>query len=262
MRLSNKVCIVTGGASGIGLATCEVFVREGAKVVIADRDLAAADKAVAALTQKGGQAMAVQCDVSNADSVAGMVQATVAAHGRLDVIVNNAGYGIAGSLSETSDEDWEALMGVNVRGVFLCCKHAIKQMQKNGGGTIVNVASVVAAVGIRNRAAYVASKGAVAATDFLVRQRLTHRSIALDYVASHIRCNAIAPGTIDTPYYTEILAKAADPVAIRKGLEARQPMGRLGTPEEIANGILFLASDESAFATGSILTIDGGMTAQ
>lgn len=253
MRLSNKVCIVTGGASGIGLATCVVFVREGAKVVIADRDLAAADKAVAALTQKGGQAMAVQCDVSNADSVAGMVQATVAAHGRLDVIVNNAGYGIAGSLSETSDEDWEALMGVNVRGVFLCCKHAIKQMQKNGGGTIVNVASVVAAVGIRNRAAYVASKGAVAAMT---------RSIALDYVASHIRCNAIAPGTIDTPYYTEILAKAADPVAIRKGLEARQPMGRLGTPEEIANGILFLASDESAFATGSILTIDGGMTAQ
>ena len=253
MRLSNKVCIVTGGASGIGLATCEVFVREGAKVVIADRDLAAADKAVAALTQKGGQAMAVQCDVSNADSVAGMVQATVAAHGRLDVIVNNAGYGIAGSLSETSDEDWEALMGVNVRGVFLCCKHAIKQMQKNGGGTIVNVASVVAAVGIRNRTAYVASKGAVAAMT---------RSIALDYVASHIRCNAIAPGTIDTPYYTEILAKAADPVAIRKGLEARQPMGRLGTPEEIANGILFLASDESAFATGSILTIDGGMTAQ
>ena len=253
MRLSNKVCIVTGGASGIGLATCEVFVREGAKVVIADRDLAAADKAVAALTQKGGQAMAVQCDVSNADSVAGMVQATVAAHGRLDVIVNNAGYGIAGSLSETSDEDWEALMGVNVRGVFLCCKHAIKQMQNNGGGTIVNVASVVAAVGIRNRAAYVASKGAVAAMT---------RSIALDYVASHIRCNAIAPGTIDTPYYTEILAKAADPVAIRKGLEARQPMGRLGTPEEIANGILFLASDESAFATGSILTIDGGMTAQ
>ncbi len=253
MRLSNKVCIVTGGASGIGLATCEVFVREGAKVVIADRDLAAADKAVAALTQKGGQAMSVQCDVSNADSVAGMVQATVAAHGRLDVIVNNAGYGIAGSLSETSDEDWEALMGVNVRGVFLCCKHAIKQMQKNGGGTIVNVASVVAAVGIRNRAAYVASKGAVAAMT---------RSIALDYVESHIRCNAIAPGTIDTPYYTEILAKAADPVAIRKGLEARQPMGRLGTPEEIANGILFLASDESAFATGSILTIDGGMTAQ
>jgi len=253
MRLSDKVCIVTGGASGIGLATCDVFAREGAKVVIADRDLAAADKAVAALVQKGGKAIAVQCDVSNAESVAAMIQATVAAHGRLDVIVNNAGYGIAGSLSETSDEDWEALMGVNVRGVFLCCKHAIKQMQKNGGGTIVNVASVVAAVGIRNRAAYVASKGAVAAMT---------RSIALDYVANNIRCNAIAPGTIDTPYYTELLAKAADPVAIRQGLEARQPMGRLGTPEEIANGILFLASDESSFATGSILTIDGGMTAQ
>jgi meso-butanediol dehydrogenase/(S,S)-butanediol dehydrogenase/diacetyl reductase len=253
MRLSNKVSIVTGGASGIGLATCEVFAREGAKVVIADRDLAAAQKAVAAITQTGGQAIAVQCDVSKSDSVQAMIKATVEAYGRLDVIVNNAGYGIAGTLSQTSDEDWNALMDVNVNGVFLCCKHAIKQMQKNGGGNIINVASVVAAVGIRNRAAYVASKGAVAA--------LT-RSIALDYVSSHIRCNAIAPGTIDTPYYSEILAKADDPVAIRKGLEARQPLGRLGTPEEIANGILFLASDESAFATGSILTIDGGMTAQ
>lgn len=253
MRLTDKVSIVTGGASGIGLATCEVFAREGAKVVIADRDLPAAQKAAASIVQNGGKAIAVQCDVSQSDSVINMIKATVDAYGRLDVIVNNAGYGIAGSLSETSDEDWEALMAVNVRGVFLCCKHAIKQMQKNGGGAIVNVASVVAAVGIRNRAAYVASKGAVAAVT---------RSIALDYVSSKIRCNAIAPGTIDTPYYTEILAKAADPVAIRQGLEARQPLGRLGTPEEIANGILFLASDESAFATGSILTIDGGMTAQ
>jgi len=143
-------------------------------------------------------------------------------------------------------------MSVNVRGVFLCSKYAIPVMKANGGGTIVNTASVVASVGIGNRAAYCASKGAVAA--------LT-RAIAIDHVADGIRCNAIAPGTIDTPYFDEML-KRADASAMRKALAARQLLGRLGTPEEIAAGILFLASDESRFATGTILTLDGGMTAQ
>ena len=254
MRLDGKVAIVTGSASGIGLATADLFMREGAHVIIADRDYVAAEKAVETVKKKGqGQCMAVKCDVSRAEDVATMIATAVKLFDRLDVLVNNAGYGIAGTVSETNDQDWDDLMAVNVRGVFLCCKYAIKAMKQTGGGVIVNVASVVATVGIRNRAAYVASKGAVAA--------LT-RSIALDYVHDHIRCNAIAPGTIETPYYNEILAKADDPVAIKQGLEARQPMGRLGTPDEIANGILFLASDESRFATGSILTIDGGMTAQ
>ena len=254
MRLDGKRTIITGAASGIGLATAELFMREGAHVVIADRDLAAAEKAAAALKTKGkGRCVAMACNVAKAADVEALFAAVIKEFGRVDVLVNNAGYGIAGTVSETSDEDWDALMDVNVRGVFLCCKHAIKAMKKSGGGVIVNVASVVAAVGIRNRAAYVASKGAVAA--------LT-RSIALDYVGDHIRCNAIAPGTIETPYYTEILARAEDPVAIKKGLEARQPMGRLGTPDEIASGILFLSCDESRFATGSILTLDGGMTAQ
>jgi meso-butanediol dehydrogenase/(S,S)-butanediol dehydrogenase/diacetyl reductase len=254
MRLDGKRTIITGAASGIGLATAELFMREGADVVIADRDQAAAEKAAAALKGKGkGRCVAMACNVAKAADVEALFATVIKEFGRIDVLVNNAGYGIAGTVSETSDEDWDALMDVNVRGVFLCCKHAIKAMKKSGGGVIVNVASVVAAVGIRNRAAYVASKGAVAA--------LT-RSIALDYVSDHIRCNAIAPGTIETPYYTEILARAEDPVAIKKGLEARQPMGRLGTPDEIASGILFLSCDESRFATGSILTLDGGMTAQ
>ena len=254
MRLDGKVTIITGAASGIGLATAELFMREGAHVVIADRDQAAAEKAAATLKAKGkGRCVAMACNVAKTPDVEALFAAVIKEFGRIDVLVNNAGYGIAGTVSETSDEDWDALMNVNVRGVFLCCKHAIKAMKKSGGGVIVNVASVVAAVGIRNRAAYVASKGAVAA--------LT-RSIALDYVGDHIRCNAIAPGTIETPYYTEILARAEDPVAIKKGLEARQPMGRLGTPDEIASGILFLSCDESRFATGSILTLDGGMTAQ
>ena len=254
MRLDGKVAIVTGAASGIGLATADLFMREGSHVVIADRDYAAAEKAVDALKGHGaGRCLAIKCDVSKAADVEAMIASVVKTFDRLDILVNNAGYGIAGTVSQTDDQDWDDLMAVNVRGVFLCCKHAIKAMKQTGGGVIVNVASVVAAVGIRNRAAYVASKGAVAA--------LT-RSIALDYVNDHIRCNAIAPGTIETPYYNEILARADDPVAIKKGLEARQPMGRLGSPDEIASGILFLASDESRFATGSILTIDGGMTAQ
>jgi NAD(P)-dependent dehydrogenase (short-subunit alcohol dehydrogenase family) len=182
-----------------------------------------------------------------------MIAATVERFRRLDVLVNNAGYGIPGSVVETDEAAWDALMAVNVRGVFLCSKYAIPVMKTNGGGVIVNTASVVAAIGIGNRAAYCASKGAVAA--------LT-RAIAIDHVGDGIRCNAIAPGTIDTPYFDDILRKSPDPGATRKALAARQLLGRLGTPEEIAAGILFLASDESRFATGTILTLDGGMTAQ
>ncbi|MFZ9414624.1 MAG: SDR family NAD(P)-dependent oxidoreductase [Alphaproteobacteria bacterium] len=213
MRLKDKTCIVTGGGSGIGRATCLLFAAEGATVVVADRRRDAADKVVAECAAAGGKAIAMEVDVSRSADVARMVADTVARCGRLDVLVNNAGYGTFGTVVDIDEAEWEALMAVNVRGVFLCCKHAIKAMRGTGGGTIVNVASVVAAVGIRNRAAYVASKGAVAA--------LT-RAISLDHVAEGIRCNAIAPGTIDTPYYDDVVARAPDKVAFRKGLEARQ----------------------------------------
>ncbi|MBM3525331.1 MAG: SDR family oxidoreductase [Alphaproteobacteria bacterium] len=249
MRLKDKVCIVTGGGSGIGRATCRVFAREGAKVVVADRN---ADAATA--VSKGlPDACALTIDVSRSTDVRRMIDDTVARFGRLDVIVNNAGYGTFGTVVDIDEQEWDDLMAVNVRGVYLCCKYAIPAMKQTGGGTIVNVASVVASIGIRNRAAYVASKGAVAA--------LT-RAIALDHVADGIRCNAIAPGTIDTPYYDDVMARAPDKAAFRRGLEARQPIGRLGTAEEMADAILFLASDESRFALGAIVTIDGGMTAQ
>ena len=253
VRLAGKVCIVTGGASGIGAATSRVFGREGARMVVADRRVEPAEKVAADLRQQGWPSKAIAVDVSKSEKVKAMIDATLAEFGRLDVLVNNAGYGTFGTVVDTDEQEWDDLMATNVRGVFLCCKYAIPVMRANGGGVIVNVASVVAAVGIRNRAPYVASKGAVAA--------LT-RAIALDHVAEGIRCNAVAPGTIDTPYYDEVVKRAPDTVAFRKGLEARQPLGRLGTPEEIADGILFLACDESRFATGSILTIDGGMTAQ
>jgi meso-butanediol dehydrogenase / (S,S)-butanediol dehydrogenase / diacetyl reductase len=253
MRLKDMTCVVTGGGSGIGRATARVFGREGARVVVADRRVAAAEKVAAGLQEQGWPAKAVAVDVSKSEQVKAMIDATLAAFGRVDVLVNNAGYGTFGTVVDIDEQEWDDLMATKVRGVYLCCKYAIPIMRAQGGGVIVNIASVVAAVGIRNRAAYVASKGAVAA--------LT-RAIALDHAEEGIRCNAVAPGTIDTPYYDEVVRRAPDAAAFRKGLEARQPLGRLGTPEEIADAILFLACDESRFATGSILTIDGGMTAQ
>jgi NAD(P)-dependent dehydrogenase (short-subunit alcohol dehydrogenase family) len=251
MRLNDKVCVITGGGSGIGRATALLFAQEGAQLVVADKRNAQA--VVTECADKGAQAMAVEADVAVAADVRRMIEAAVERFRRLDVLINNAGYGITGSVVDTDEEAWDALMAVNVRGVFLCSKYAIPVMKRSGGGTIVNTASVVAAVGIGNRAAYCASKGAVAA--------LT-RAIAIDHVGDGIRCNAIAPGTIDTPYFDDIVRKSADAAATRKALAARQLLGRLGTPEEIAAGILFLASDESRFATGTILTLDGGMTAQ
>jgi meso-butanediol dehydrogenase / (S,S)-butanediol dehydrogenase / diacetyl reductase len=253
MRLKQKVCIITGGGSGIGRATSLLFADEGAHLVIADKRATSAQAVASECASRGAQAMAVEANVASAPDVKRMIGEAVERFGRLDVLVNNAGYGIPGTVVETDEDAWDALMAVNVRGVFLCSKYAIPVMKANGGGTIVNTASVVATVGVGNRAAYCASKGAVAA--------LT-RAIAIDHVGDGIRCNAIAPGTIDTPYFDDILKKSPDPGATRKALAARQLLGRLGTPEEIAAGILFLASDESRFATGTILTLDGGMTAQ
>jgi meso-butanediol dehydrogenase/(S,S)-butanediol dehydrogenase/diacetyl reductase len=251
MRMQDKVTLVTGGGSGIGRATSLLLASEGAAVAIADKNKDAAE-AVAAECGKHGKAVAIAGDVSRSADARRMVDETVEALGRLDVLINNAGYGIAGSVVETDEQAWDDLMAVNVRGVFLCSKFAIPVMKAQGGGVIVNTASSVASMGIRNRAAYVASKGAVAA--------LT-RAIALDHAADGIRCNAVAPGTIDTPYFSAVLKNNPNPADSRKALEARQILNRLGTPEEVAYAILYLASDESSFATGSILAIDGGMTA-
>ncbi|WGF89762.1 SDR family oxidoreductase [Marinivivus vitaminiproducens] len=253
MRLDGKVCLVTGGASGIGRATCELFAREGAVLAIADKNGEAAAQTADRCGALGAQAFSIEVDVGDAAGVRRMIDETVARYDRLDVLVNNAGYGIPGSVVETGEDDWNALMAVNVNGVFLACKHAIPLMAKRGGGVIVNVASVVASVGIRNRAAYCASKGAVAA--------LT-RAMALDHVDDGIRINAVAPGTIESPYFDAILSSSRDTEATRRGLRERQAMRRMGRPEEVALGIAYLASDESSFCTGTILTIDGGMTAQ
>ena len=253
MRLENKIVIITGGGSGIGRAVCDLFAAEGADLMIADKNADAAEAAAGAARAAGRRVEAMAVDVADSAGIRRMIDDTVAAFGRIDVLVNNAGYGITGSVVETDEADWDALIAVNLRGVYLGCKYVIPVMREPGGGVIVNTASVVAAVGIRDRAAYVASKGAVAA--------LT-RAMALDHVDDGIRVNAVAPGTIETAYFDRMFANSDDPDGLRRRLEARHPMNRLGTPMEVAYAMLYLASDESGFSTDSILTVDGGMSAR
>lgn len=250
MRLAGKVAIVTGAARGIGRATALRFLAEGARVALSDRDAAALEEVGA------GPADAVVmhgCDVARAEQVEALVAATLARFGRIDILVNNAGYGHRGTIEATSEAEWDALMATNVKGVFLCSKAVVPVMRRQGGGTIVNVASTTSFIGIPERAAYVASKGAVAG--------LT-RAMAIDHAKDGIRVNAVAPGTVASDYYERIVAGAPDPEAMRRMLAARQVIGRAGTPEEIANAILFLASDEASFCCGTILLVDGGMVVQ
>ncbi len=252
MKLAGRIAIITGGGSGIGHAACKLFAQEGATVIVADRNLAAAESVAKEIVAAGGKAEPFAVDVSKESDVKAMVEKTVAAHGRIDILVNNAGYGIAGTVVSTLEADWDALMAVNVKGVYLGCKHVIPVMAKQGGGAIVSTASAAANIGIHDRAAYVASKGAVAA--------LT-RAMAIDHVADGIRINAVAPGTIESPYFTKILS-GPDGAELRRGLEDRQAMERLGQPVEIAQAMLWLASDDASFCTGSVMVVDGGWTAR
>ena len=250
MRLADKVAIITGAGAGIGASTAELFAREGARVVIADQD---ANAAATIAKRIGAQAVALSADVRKSADAKTMVDGAVQAFCRIDILVNNAGRGILGTVVTTTEDDWDDIMAVNLKGVFLCSKHAIPVMKANGGGTIVNVASTISVVGIPDRAAYVASKGGVAA--------LT-RAMALDHVADNIRVNSVAPGVIWSNYYDKMMQQVPDPAAFKKGLQDRAPMGRIGEPKDVASAILYLASDESCFVTGSMMTMDGGYTAR
>lgn len=252
MKLDGKVAIITGAGSGIGQATAILFAGEGARVAVADISVSAGQDTVAQIKSHGHSAIFVQVDVSHAGQVQEMVQATIDAFGRLDILFNNAGTNLAATITETREEDWDRVMAVNVKGVFLGCKYAIPAMIQGGGGVIINASSAAGIVGLRGLAAYTASKGAVL--------QLT-RNIALDYAEYNIRANALCPGVTASPMTLDVIQAHPDPEAMRQRMEEGRPLGRMAEPEEMAKGALFLASDDSSFMTGAPLIVDGGFTA-
>jgi NAD(P)-dependent dehydrogenase (short-subunit alcohol dehydrogenase family) len=253
MRLAGKVAIITGAGAGIGRATALLFAKEGAKVVVADCDPEGGAETVRLIEETSDAAIFVQVDVSKAADVKKMVMTTVERYGRLDILVNNAGIYAQADVVEASEEEWNRILDVNLKGGFLCSKYSIPEMIKAGGGSIVNIGSEAGIVGIQNQVAYNVSKSGVIA--------LT-KSMALDFAPHNIRVNCLCPGRTLTPLVEKVIAEAQDPESTRRALEGDRPLNRMGKPEEIAAGILFLASDESPYATGSILSIDGGYTAQ
>jgi NAD(P)-dependent dehydrogenase (short-subunit alcohol dehydrogenase family) len=254
-KLSGKVAVITGAGSGIGRAAADLFAREGAEVALVDLNAQAAAAAAGQITDAGGRALAVGADVADAAQVDLAFRQISGEFGRIDVLYNNAGVNSAGSVVDATDEDWDRCFAVNAKGTFLCSRAAGRLMVAAGGGSIVNQGSVAAVVGIANFASYCASKGAVVA--------LT-RSMSVDLAPRNVRVNVICPGTVYTPLMEPML-RARGNGDLAAGLAmttAKYPIGRLGTPAEIAAVALFLASDDSSFLTGSVITADGGMTSQ
>ena len=251
MRFAGKVVLITGAGVGIGRATAVLFAKEGAKVGVNSFTRAHGRETLQKVLEVGGEGIYIQGDVSQGQDAERMVRETVGAFGKLDILFNNAGIVIPGRIDNTSEEDWDRMMAVNLKGVFLVSKYAIPEMRKNGGGVIIHNASVVAVKGVKDRAPYTASKGGVLA--------LT-KAMAADYITENIRVNCVCPGTINTPSMQQRIDASPDPKAALANFIARHPIGRLGKDEEIAAAVLFLASEEAAFITGTTLLVDGGMT--
>ena len=240
-EFNGLVALVTGGASGIGAATAALLHQRGARVAILDRDTEGAPPHV----------LAVRCDIAESRAVDEAV-ARVAGHfGALDVVINNAGIGATGSVSDNADDEWRRVLDVNVTGIARVTRAALPLLRRSQHAAVVNTCSAVAFTGVRSRALYSASKGAVAALTL---------AMAADHVHEGIRVNAVAPGTVDTPWVGRLLDASEDPAATGEALRARQPLGRLVTAEEVAHAIVSLASPAAASTTGTILRVDGGMT--
>jgi NAD(P)-dependent dehydrogenase (short-subunit alcohol dehydrogenase family) len=253
MKLQDRAAVITGAGSGIGRAMALQFAREGARVLAADVNAAAAEETAALVRDAGGEALPLQVNVTEPAEVRAMLERARDAFGGVQILCNNAGIGSTTDVVDCEPDEWDRVMAVNVKGVFLGCKYAIPIMLAGGGGSIVNTASVAGMVGIVKRAVYCASKGAVIA---LTKQ------VAVEYVEQGIRCNCVCPGTVDSPWVGRLLSQTEDPQSARAALVARQPIGRLGTPEEVAAAALYLCSDDASFITGSSLVLDGGWTAK
>ena len=248
MRISEKVAIITGAASGIGRTTAILFAKEGGKVIVADQNGVGGNETVDMIRSDGGQAIFERVNVTSATDIQNMVETTINTYGKLNILVNNAGIAIRLPVVDLPEEDWDRNIDVNLKSIYLSSKYAIPRMIENKGGSIVNIASIYGIVGGRIRAAYTASKGGVV--------NLT-RSMALDYALHKIRVNCVCPGFVNTPLLKNILKTPEE----YQALADLHPMGRLGDMQEIAQGILYLASDASSFVTGIALPIDGGYTA-
>ncbi len=249
--LAQKVALCTGGGSGIGRATAQVMAREGARVLVADVDANGGQETIRLIKEAGREGMFVQTDVSKAADVQAAVSQAVETYGRLDCAFNNAG--VEGQMAATADcteENWDFVMGVNLRGVWLCMKYEILQMLKQGGGAIVNTASAAGLVAWQNYSAYTASKhGVVGLT----------RVAAVEYATKGIRINAVCPGTIDTPFVQRLTGGDEE---ARRLFHLSHPMGRMGRPEEIAEAVVWLCSDSASFVTGHPFSVDGGLVAR
>jgi NAD(P)-dependent dehydrogenase (short-subunit alcohol dehydrogenase family) len=248
--VDGKVAIVTGAASGIGRATAIALGAEGAMVALADVDADGGSAASADVEGAGGVALFQRTDVASTHDVRELIDATVGRFARLDVLVNNAGVAIPGSVTEISEEDWNRVLDVNLTSMWRGMHFAIPAMLKTGGGSIVNTSSVQGSVGFVGWAGYAASKGGI---DALTRQ------VAVEYAPRNIRVNAVIPGTILTPMNERIVRESPDGAEIEAGWLAMHPVNRLGTPEEVARAIVWLASDDASFVTGECLRVDGGM---
>ena len=250
-RLEGKVALVTGASSGIGRAAALAFSREGAKVVTADVDVEGGMETVRTIQDAGGEAVFVRSDVSKAAEVEALISKAVETYGRLDCAYNNAGIeGTMGPTADCTEENWDRVIGTNLKGMWLCMKYEIPEMLTRGSGAIVNVSSIAGLVGIQGRPAYAASKHGVAG--------LT-KAAALEYAQAGIRINAVCPGIIRTPMLERPLAQRPE---LEATLIAQVPVGRIGTPEEIAEAVVWLCSDAASFVTGHTMMVDGGYVAQ
>ena len=251
--LEGKVAVVTGAGQGIGEAIACRFAEEGATVVAAHRSAHSGARLVEKIRSLGNEAHFIETDVSRADNVLKMVKSVENDFGHLDVLCNNAGVGLIRSVVESTEEEYDYVMDINSRGVFLCCKYSIPVMLEGAGGSVINIASVASFVGFPRDAAYCASKGAVL---------MLTRQLAVDYSQHGVRSNAICPGFIDTPQLQYYIGEQENPEAALAEVASLHPIGRVGNPDEVAAAAVFLASDESSFITGASLVVDGGLLVQ